>query len=107
MRLNEYQDQAQRTSNTKLQSDKMENGILGLSGEVGEIADLYKKYMFQGHELDYGEMVLELGDVLWYCAELAKGLGVTLEDVAIANIKKLQKRYPKGFEAWRSERREG
>lgn len=51
-------------------------------------------------------MVEELGDVLWYCAELAVGLGVTLEDVAAANIDKLRARYPQGFDAERSRNRD-
>ena len=35
----------------------------------------------------------ELGDVLWYIAETASGLGVTLEEVAQYNLDKLHKRY--------------
>ena len=51
-------------------------------------------------------MIEELGDVLWYCAELACGLGVTLEEVAMKNIGKLRRRYPEGFSAERSINRE-
>lgn len=40
MNLNEYQELAQRTSNTKTPSEKIENGLLGLNGETGECADL-------------------------------------------------------------------
>jgi NTP pyrophosphatase (non-canonical NTP hydrolase) len=47
-------------------------------------------------------MIEELGDVLWYCAELACGLGVTLDEVAMRNIDKLRRRYPEGFDAERS-----
>lgn len=107
MRINEYQEKAQRTSNNQLPSAKFENGILGLCGEVGEVADLYKKYLYQGHEFDREAMKAELGDVLWYVAELAAGLGLTLEEVAQGNIEKLRKRYPNGFEARRSVEREG
>ena len=107
MTLNDYQALAQRTSNNALPSNKIENGILGLSGETGECADLYKKYMYQGHEFDRQAMKAELGDVLWYVAEMAAGLGITLEDVAAGNIAKLQKRYPDGFDTRRSVEREG
>lgn len=106
MRMNEYQALAQRTANTKLPSPKIENGLLGLFGEGGECADTLKKYLFQEHELDKDHMIEELGDVLWYCAELAAGLGVTLEEVAKRNIDKLRKRYPEGFSAERSRNRE-
>jgi NTP pyrophosphatase (non-canonical NTP hydrolase) len=106
MTLNEYQSLAQRTSSTHLVSAMIENGILGLCGETGEVADIYKKYLYQGHEFDREAMKIELGDVLWYVAELATGLGVTLEEVAAGNIEKLRKRYPDGFEARRSVERE-
>lgn len=106
MRMNEYQLLAQRTANTKTRSGKIENGILGLCGETGECADLWKKHMHQGHELDADKLIVELGDVLWYCAELASGLGVSLEDVAQINVEKLKRRYPEGFDPERSRNRE-
>lgn len=102
MTLNEYQQAAQRTSNTQTFSSKIENGLLGLAGEVGELHDHWKKYMYQGHEFDKEHMKRELGDVLWYVAELACGLDCTLEDIARLNIEKLKERYPAGFEAERS-----
>ena len=107
MRMNEYQDLAQRTCNiTNAPDDKIMNGCMGLNGEAGECIDLLKKARFQGHELDREKMIEELGDVLWYCAELACGLGVTLEEVARRNIEKLKRRYPEGFDAERSRNRE-
>lgn len=106
MTINEYQQLAARTASTKVPNLKIENGILGLCGETGEIADVYKKYLYQGHELDREHMAEELGDVCWYVAELAAGLGVTLEEVMEQNIEKLRKRYPDGFDAERSVHRE-
>jgi NTP pyrophosphatase (non-canonical NTP hydrolase) len=79
---------------------------MGLNGEAGECIDLLKKHLFQGHKLDKDKLTEELGDVLWYCAELACGLSVTLEEVAQRNIEKLKKRYPEGFDAERSINRE-
>ncbi len=109
MNLNEYQALAQRTSGngTPHGHDRVLNGILGLVGEAGECADIYKKAMFQGHTFITERLIEELGDVLWYCAELATGLGYTLEDVAQCNIDKLKKRYPDGFDPERSLHREG
>lgn len=106
MKMNEYQQLAQRTANTNKLSEKIENGLLGLFGEGVECADAWKKYLYQDHELDKAHMIEELGDVLWYCAELASGLGVTLEEVAQRNIDKLRKRYPEGFDPERSINRE-
>ncbi len=106
MTLNEYAALAQRTSNQKSQSGKLENGCLGLAGEAGEVCDVLKKYLYQGHELDRAKMALELGDVLWYVVETAAGLDLTLEDIARMNIEKLKRRYPEGFDAERSVNRD-
>ncbi len=106
MNLNEYQRLAQRTSNKKADNiDHILNGLMGLNGEAGECIDILKKYFFQGHELDKGKLIDELGDVLWYIAETCEGIGVTMEEVAIRNIEKLKKRYPNGFETERSVKR--
>lgn len=102
MNFNEYQKLAQRTANTKYRADKIENGILGLNGEAGECIDILKKYKFQNHPMDFDKLLDELSDVLWYCAELAEGLDISLEDVAEYNIAKLKKRFPNGFETERS-----
>ena len=107
MSLNDYQRMARRTAGTKQKSDKMEEALFGLAGEVGELCDHYKKYMHQGHDLDYDHMAEEAGDVMWYLAEIADALGITLEEIARRNIDKLRKRYPDGFDPERSRNREG
>lgn len=102
MTINEYQKLAQRTANTKWPSDKLENACLGLAGETGEVCDILKKYLFQGHKLDRAHLIEELGDCAWYLAEAASGLGVSLEDILLQNIAKLKRRYPDGFDPERS-----
>lgn len=103
MTLNDYQRLAQRTANPDLTPmEAIRNGCYGLNGEAGECIDILKKHDFQKHEFNADKMLDELGDVLWYCAELASGLGVTLEDVAKHNIEKLRARYPEGFDKDRS-----
>ena len=104
--LNDYQRMARRTAGTKRKSDKMEEALFGLAGEVGELCDHYKKFKHQGHELNYDHMAEEAGDVMWYLAEIADALGTTLEDIARRNIDKLRKRYPDGFDPERSRNRE-
>ena len=56
----------------------------------------------QRHAFDPMKMVDELGDVLWYVAQLATGLSVTLEYVAQHNVDKLLARYPDGFDSEKS-----
>ena len=105
MTLNEYQIEAMRTaSGVTNASDEnlMLNGAMGLNGEAGEVIDLLKKHLFQGHDLDVEHIAKECGDCLWYLAILAKGAGYTLDEIAEMNKAKLRKRYPDGFEADKS-----
>jgi NTP pyrophosphatase (non-canonical NTP hydrolase) len=84
-------------------------GVMGMSGESGEALDIVKKIMFQGHELNEAtreHLIRELGDVLWYVATTAESLGTDLETVMQTNIDKLRARYPKRFDAERSQHRE-
>jgi NTP pyrophosphatase (non-canonical NTP hydrolase) len=107
MTLNEYHELAQRTSNPALDAKgHLFNGVLGLSGEAGECADLVKKHYFQDARPMIDQLVDELGDVLWYVAETARAMDVTLEEVARHNVEKLRRRYPEGFEAEKSLHRE-
>ena len=108
MTINDYQQAALRTANREKLSDKelLTNGVLGLSGESGECADIVKKHLFQGHELDAEKLANELGDVAWYLAVTAEAIGLDLETVLQMNVDKLRKRYPNGFSAERSIHRE-
>lgn len=99
MQINEYFALARSTSNTLDTKELLNNSALGLAGESGECCDIIKKWLHQGHPLDKEKLLLELGDVLWYISQGAAGLGVTLEDIAQANVEKLRKRYPDGFKA--------
>lgn len=106
--LIEYQRAAQRTANPRLAAkDKLINGAMGLCGESGEVIDIVKKHLWQGHDLDIIKIIDELGDVMWYVAEAAAAVGSSIEEVARYNIKKLQNRYPAGFSADDSIHREG
>jgi len=102
MDFNEYQKNALKTASVKENDRLILNGVMGLSGESGECIDMMKKHLFQGHQLDNEKMMDELGDVLWYIAITAEGLGYELNDIAVHNIEKLRKRYPEGFSADRS-----
>ena len=98
MTINEYQKLAMTTLNPELdKKDVLINGVMGLCGESGEVIDIVKKHLAQGHELDKEKIIKELGDVAWYIAEIATVLDVDLEDVLVQNIEKLKKRYPEGF----------
>ena len=81
-KIAEYQKMARRTSPDD-GHDRMQNAIFGLIGETGEIADLYKKWAFQstpGTPMPAERMMEEAGDVMWYMAELAAGMGIGLDE---------------------------
>ena len=104
---NEYQTAAMRTSSKYITTDQhLLNGALGLAGESGEVADLIKKIMFQGHPMDWEHIAKELGDILWYVAETASAIGYDLDTIMQMNIDKLKARYPDGFTTERSQHRE-
>lgn len=99
---NEYQKLAMRTSSTDEPDELILNGVLGLNGESGEVADIVKKHYFQGHHLFKDSIAKELGDILWYIAITARGIGIDLDTIMEMNIEKLKKRYPEGFDTKRS-----
>ncbi len=86
--------------------DKLTLGALGLAGEAGEVVDAIKKWSYHGHLLDQKALLLELGDVLWYLVLVGSVFGWSLEQLVAANVVKLRKRYPDGFETVRSVHRE-
>lgn len=96
MNLNEYQNAAGLTA--IYPSEHLMGLIyttLGLNGEAGEIAEKVKKLLRDGKTLTEEhrqDLILELGDVLWYVANAAKELDVSLEEVATQNIAKLDSR---------------
>lgn len=103
-----YTDLALKTLNKDVfeQKDLILNASLGLSGEVGEVNDIIKKYMYHGHKLDNDakeKIILELGDVCWYVALMAWAIDKTkFEDVLNKNIEKLEKRYHGEFSTEKS-----
>lgn len=91
-----YQEASRKTA---LYPDLGKNTIyptLGLVGEAGEVAEKMKKILRdKGGVIDEAtklELQKELGDVLWYLAQLSVELGFSLDDVAQNNIAKLQSR---------------
>nr|DAI45345.1 MAG TPA: NTP-PPase-like protein [Caudoviricetes sp.] len=114
MNANDYQQEALRTETIAfpvpltepLRSVRGElrlmNALMGLNGEAGEAIDVYKKYLFQGHDFDRVHLAKELGDVAWYLAVCADALGYTMDDIFALNVDKLRLRYPGGFDVARS-----
>ncbi len=64
---------------------------LGLSSEAGEVAGKWKKFIRDGR-LDQDAFLSEIGDCLWYITQLASSAGVSVEELAERNYKKLSER---------------
>ena len=82
---------------------------IGMLAESGEFTDVLKKMVFHCKEFteeNRFHMKRELGDILWYWIQGCIALGYTPDEVMDENIKKLEARYPNGFEVARSEKRE-
>ena len=74
---------------------------LGLTGEAGEIANKVKKLIRDGADKETLEQKkieigYELGDVLWYCAMLAREVDINLGHIMEKNIEKLHSRKERG-----------
>lgn len=100
--MNEYQQLAARTINEGLPEDhKLCHALHGLAGEVGEIHSIFQKTL-QGHTFTADDLKKEIGDLLWFIAELCTVNDFEMQDVAQGNIDKLKERYPDGFSEERS-----
>lgn len=92
--LDQYQEVALSTCAVLPMQQQILHATLGLVSESGEIADNVKRKIAYGRDLDIPNLIEEAGDVLWYLLLLTKTLGLSLEDIADANIAKLSRRYP-------------
>jgi NTP pyrophosphatase (non-canonical NTP hydrolase) len=99
MDFQEYQQKARETAIYPREQSIL-YPALGLCGECGEVAEKVKKVIRdKGGEFDeFDRMNIrkELGDVLWYIAQIASDLDLRLESVAIANVEKLRLRKQNG-----------
>jgi len=98
MTLDEYQQKAMVTKGKyNTPKDQIINALLGIAGESGEIHEMFKKHYSYGREIARDDLVKEIGDVLWYLAELCDAFDMSLEEVAVRNIEKLAARHGKSF----------
>ena len=100
MTFQEYQEEARKTAIYPNKDSNFIYPTLGLVGEAGEVAEKIKKVIRDDDgvvsEEKKAEVTKELGDVLWYIANLSKELNISLEEVASKNIEKLQSRQQRG-----------
>jgi len=94
--LHFYQEWVERRSTSRVQELGIIYGALGLAGECGEVIEKIKKIVrdkdgVTDHaDVDY--LKLELGDVMWYVTKIANELGLSLQNIILANIDKIEER---------------
>ena len=101
MKFDEYQEKAAKYDLFDVTDDLKEvaftEKVLGLTGEAGEAADKVKKILRDKDGVvsdeDREAISKELGDVLWYIANITRYLKVPLSEVASGNIEKLESRH--------------
>jgi NTP pyrophosphatase (non-canonical NTP hydrolase) len=92
-----YQTKAARTDQVAEDGEKGKLvPLLGLAGEVGTLLSEYKKYLRDGgaHQRFHDQVAEDLGDLLWYIANVATKFRLDLNEIAEANIEKTQERWP-------------
>ena len=92
--------------NSKYDMGGIVMATMGLSGEVGELNDMIKKWIFHKSDMDITHAKKELGDILWYVACMAESFGWSLDEIMKMNIDKLKARYPEGFDIDRANHKE-
>jgi NTP pyrophosphatase (non-canonical NTP hydrolase) len=103
--FNQYQQTAIKTLQPAAEgTDPVTVPLLGLAGEAGSVATVYKKMLRDGAAFEQGKGQLreELGDVLWYVAALAHRFDLSLDDIAVASIEKIKDRWRTTPESERS-----
>ncbi len=103
MELSQYQRKAQGTDRVPLTGDETRDRearlvpLLGLAGEVGTLLAGYKKFLRDGeaYELFTDNVGEEVGDLLWYLANVAEKWNLSLDQLAAANLNKTTDRWPK------------
>jgi NTP pyrophosphatase (non-canonical NTP hydrolase) len=102
MDYKEYQKESARTFSYRKEaldtvSTDETHCVIGMVTESAELADAYKKFIFYGKPLDEVNVKEELGDLMWYIANLCRLKGFDLEEIMQTNINKLRVRYPDKF----------
>ncbi len=111
MTADEYQDLATRTECSQAKAgEKLATAIArndkamrlmhaacGMSAESGEVQGFIQKWLWYGQQLDIPNIILEIGDLLWYTSLACRALDTSIEEVMAKNIAKLSARYPEKY----------
>jgi NTP pyrophosphatase (non-canonical NTP hydrolase) len=98
MKLKEYQEWTKNTC-AKLDNQVLDtiHMLMGMTTEVGELTDCFKKQLAYNKEIDFINVAEEIGDIMFYIASFCRINNLDLENIIETNAKKLESRYPEKF----------
>ena len=98
MQIKDYVELSGRTC-AKLDNEVLDtfHMLSGMSTELGELTDPFKKQLAYNKPIDFVNVQEEIGDLMWYVANLCRINNFDLESILQNNIDKLQSRYPEKF----------
>lgn len=86
------------TRNKKIGAvEEIKDYLLGLNGECGELTDIFKKILYHGKEYEANDILLELGDILYYLTAICNVLEIDMHEIMLNNNAKLMQRYKDGY----------
>jgi len=94
--FDDYQAEASETFQFEVGSlESRMISVMGIAGEVGELATEYKKAIRDGdgYKIFKEKLTEELGDILWYLSSIASQEEILLSDIANFNIRKIRDRW--------------
>lgn len=107
MDFNTYTKEVERTV-APLNEDFLDqlHMAIGIATEAGELLDAYKKAFAYGKTLDEVNVSEEVGDLMWYIANLLRMLNIDMSSVLQINVDKLKARYPEKFDQVKAQKRD-
>lgn len=99
MDIKTYSKEVQRTVSELPLPEHNIHMLMGMTTEVGELVDVFKKNLAYGKDIDWINVEEEIGDLLWYIANFCSKNGIDLEQTLQKNVDKLVTRYPDKFDA--------
>lgn len=95
--INDYREFVLLKASVCNQPDRIDQGIIGIATEAGEMLDALKKNMFQQRPYDMTNLREELGDLFFYFTELMAAIDTDLVEIMEMNRAKLSSRYKDKF----------
>lgn len=100
MDLKQYQQEAKRTNAPmpeQYEYTTQLHMLMGMTTEVGELTDVFKKNLAYQKEIDWVNVGEEVADVMWYLVNFCEVCNIDLEKELDKNIQKLRVRFPEKF----------